>query len=180
MGHRFHQTSSGPAAQSNRMAKQDAVSLLIERYNNVRAVFRVVERMRTPQDDDRIELIRKVSVDLLVQMAVEESVFYPALSGRFDEPELIDHAVHEHEAVRKLIMQLIKLDAADPLFEPRIRIVRDYVEQMAREKQSDLFQAARDSDIDLVALRQELEDTAELMLAHYVLAVRVASCQADA
>lgn len=180
------QNLNGPSASAaqpmlkSKASKQDAVSFLIDNHRKVRSLFKVIDHMKSePDGSDRMELVRKVCTDLLVHMAVEESIFYPALNDHLHHDGIIDHAVTDHENTRALIMQLVKIEIANTLFESRVRALSAYVDEHFQEEEGEMFLEARKADIDLAALGQELKDATELMRAHYGRSVRGDSGQRE-
>lgn len=137
----------------------DVIGLLTADHRKVEALFEEFQakkdRMRP---HEKFELVRKVCAELLIHMAVEEGVFYPAVRSAIYDNEVMDEAQVEHDSAKELIILLGKIQPDDPLFDTKVIALAEQIEHHVQEEEAVMFSKVLVSDIDLVALGKELLD----------------------
>lgn len=108
--------------------------------------------------DERAALARKICAELTVHATIEEEIFYPALRGKIDEPELLDEAEEEHQEAKDLIARIEALPAADATMDDLVAKLARVIEHHVKEERDELFPKARASGLDLDALGAQLKE----------------------
>lgn len=140
----------------------DAVTLLMQDHRKVQHLFEEFEDLT--EDDDveaRAQVVQQACSLLLIHSQLEEELFYPALREAADNDEvdaLLDEAEVEHAQAHDLIMQLLEMDPADPMFIAKFTVLGEYVNHHIREEEEEIFQHISDTELDT-------EDLAEQMMA---------------
>jgi hemerythrin superfamily protein len=143
----------------------DATHLLIEDHRKVEELF---EQFEKASGDGRKEKIaRQICTELKVHSMIEEEIFYPALRGKIEEDDL-DEAYVEHDGAKILINEIEAGGPDDDFYEAKVKVLMEQVEHHIEEEEKsrgNLFQQARATDVDLVALgRQMAARKEELMM----------------
>lgn len=136
----------------------DALALLRLEHDKVRQLFGEFERLRGIEDEEErmAELVDDICYELTLHAIVEEELFYPLLRTA-DDDEMLDEAEVEHAGVRELVAQLETMYPGDEHFEATVAVLAEEVEHHVAREESEIFEAARASSIDLVALARRIE-----------------------
>jgi hypothetical protein len=140
-----------------------AIEMLESQHREVEDLFEQFEEAKgTKKGDIFLQLADK----LAVHAAIEEKHFYPAAKADQTEDLLLE-AAEEHLAVKRLIADLLKMDAKDETFEAKVAVLKEQVEHHVEEEEEELFPAVEDllDATTLEALEQEMVATQEEMLA---------------
>ena len=159
-------TAAKKPAASARAAKTDATVLLQRDHADVKKLFRQYEKLADNEADgqERQALAMQICQMLTVHATIEEEIFYPAAREAEVEEDLLDEAEVEHAAAKDLIAQIRELDAADALYDARVRVLGEYVDHHVAEEEGELFSKCRASAMDLHAVGARLASRqAELM-----------------
>lgn len=157
-------SSRKTATQSKRATarQQDAIALLKADHREVEAWFKEFEK--TEDDTQKADLARRICVALTVHTQIEEELFYPAAREGIEDEDLLDEAEVEHDSAKKLIAEIEAMQPGEPLFDAKVTVLGEYVQHHVEEEEKEMFPEARDSDMDLKALGQQLAARkAELM-----------------
>jgi hypothetical protein len=143
---------------------QDATHLLIADHREVEDLF---EQFEKASGDGRKEKIaRQICTELKVHSMIEEEIFYPALRGRISDDDL-DEAYVEHDGAKVLINEIEAGGPDDDFYEAKVKVLQEQIEHHVEEEEKsrgNIFQQARATDVDLVALGEQMAARkAELM-----------------
>ena len=111
--------------------------------------------------DERLALARKICDELSVHAAIEEEIFYPALRGAIDEPEMLDDAEAEHQEAKDLIARIEAITEADATLDELVAWLARAVEHHVKDERDHLFPKARTSGLDLEAMGTQLKQRQE-------------------
>src|SRR4029078_3591768 len=75
---------------------------------------------------------------LAIHSAIEEKHFYPAVKERTTEAILLE-SVEEHLAIKRVIADLLQLDAGDETFAAKVKVLEDEVAHHVEEEEETLF-----------------------------------------
>lgn len=149
---------------------KDACDLLDADHRAFRKMFKEYEELSgsrarsVPQK--KLELARRLCLELTVHAQIEEEIFYPAVRAAIKETTLLDEATVEHRTQRDLIAHLQQADEADDMFDARVKVLGEYVDHHVREEKGEIFTRARAARrLDLVGMRDQLEQRKEELLA---------------
>ncbi len=79
---------------------------------------------------------------LILHIASEEQVFYPAVHGDRSEDVLLE-SLEEHLALERLLADLLALAADDATFRPRLHVLRELAQHHHGDEERKLFPAVR-------------------------------------
>ncbi len=164
-GPRTGSRSTRKASTQTRRAttrKQDAIALLKADHREVEGWFKEFEK--TEDDSQKLELARKICMALTVHTQIEEEIFYPAAREGIEDDDLLDEAEVEHASAKQLIAEIQAMQPGEPLYDAKVKVLGEYVQHHVDEEEKEMFAEARDSDMDLKALGEQLAARkAELM-----------------
>ncbi len=155
-----------------RSTGKDACDLLDADHKAVRKLFKDYQELTASRArsaaQKKLELARRICLELVVHAQLEEEIFYPALRHAIKETVLLDEAQVEHQALRDLIDQLQVMASPDEMFDAKVKVLGEFTEHHMKEERTDLFPTARAArKLDLVALRSELQQRKETLMAEH-------------
>jgi len=80
---------------------------------------------------------------LVLHIASEEEVFYPAVHGDRNEDVLLE-SLEEHLALKRLIADLLALAPGEVTFAPKLQVLRELAGHHHRDEERKLFPAVRE------------------------------------
>ncbi len=153
------------------MAEQqytDAIALLKADHRKVEDLFEQFEK--ASGDGRKEKLARQICTELKIHTMIEEEIFYPLFRGKIDD-DLIDESIVEHDGAKVLINDIEAGGPDDDFYDAKVKVLNEEIEHHVKEEEKPsegMFAQCRDTDVDLVALRdqmlarkQELEAQAE-------------------
>jgi hypothetical protein len=143
------------------IVEKDACELLDADHLAVKHLFVDYARLAFASGDAaadvKLALARKICSELTVHAQIEEEIFYPALRGEIDEPQLLDEAEAEHAEAKAMIAQIEQMPAADAAMDELVAQLNCAIEHHVKEERDELFPKARASALDLEALGAQLK-----------------------
>jgi hemerythrin superfamily protein len=118
----------------------NAVDLLIDQHHQIESRMR--QLLAAEQRAERAKLFTRVGDHLTVHIASEEQVFYPAVKAARTEDVLLE-SLEEHLSLKRLLADLVAMNADDETFEPKFEVLREQTEHHHREEEDDLFPKVR-------------------------------------
>ncbi|WP_399677345.1 hemerythrin domain-containing protein [Xenophilus sp.] len=146
--------------------KNDAVDLLDADHIAVKKLFQQYNKLAEEKAPagERQALAVRICTELTVHAQLEEEIFYPAARAAIDDEELMDEATVEHASAKDLIAQIESMGADEPMYDAKVIVLGEYIDHHVTEEREEMFQKARRSGMDLVALKEQLAARkAELM-----------------
>lgn len=129
-------------------ADHEAVSELVEKYEKGK------ERM---DEEKKSELAHKICEELTIHARIEEEIFYPALRDASDEAEeALNEASVEHASIKHLVEEVQDDSPDSEEFDAKVKVIGEYVKHHVKEEQNEIFPMAREADIDLKELGEQL------------------------
>ena len=137
-------------------AKQDAIALLKADHRQVEKWFEQFQTSRS--ESKKSELAQEICKALTVHTIIEEEIFYPAFYEATGEKSLHHEAEIEHEGAKKLIAQIKDSGPQDDYFDAKVKVLSEMIKHHVREeeKREGMFAKARECDMDLKALGEQL------------------------
>ena len=147
---------------------QDAIALLKEDHRKVEKLF---EDFESAKGEGRKEkLARQICLELSIHTALEEEIFYPACTGAVEE-DLLKESFVEHDAAKLLIAEIEAGNGeSDEFFDSKVKVLSEEIEHHVEEEEkpkSGVFAQARDGDIDLKALGEQLATRKRELMRQY-------------
>lgn len=145
-------------------ASQDAIALLKADHRQVEQWFEQFQSSRS--GDRKATLAEQICQALEVHAKIEEEIFYPAFLEATDDEDIHHEAEIEHDGAKKLIAEIKSKGPEDEYFDARVSVLSEMIKHHVKEEEGrdGMFGKARQSDMDLDALGQQLASRkAELM-----------------
>jgi hemerythrin superfamily protein len=141
----------------------NAITLLKHQHREVEALFNQMHRAKA--SDARRGIFERIADALAVHSAIEEKRFYPAVKERSTESILLE-SVEEHLAIKRVIADLLQLDAGDETFAAKIKVLEDEVAHHVEEEEETLFPRVEQmfDDEALESLGEAMEETQTALL----------------
>jgi hemerythrin superfamily protein len=157
-------SSSGSRASSRGSAANDAIALLKADHRQVEQWFEQFQS--TNASSRKQDLARRVCQALEVHTKIEHEIFYPAFLEATGEEDIHHEAEVEHDAAKKLIAEIKGSSPDDDYFDAKVTVLSEMIKHHVKEEEQrdGLFAKARQSEMDLQALGEQLASRkAELM-----------------
>ncbi len=151
---------------------KDACDLLDADHRAVKKMFKEYEELTGSRARSaaqrKLELAHRICQELTVHAQIEEEIFYPAVRAAIKDTDLLDEAEVEHQTLRNLIAQIQRATEADDMVDAKVKVLGEYVDHHVKEERSEIFARARSArKLDLVAMRERLEQRKEDLLAEF-------------
>lgn len=133
----------------------DAIALLKADHREVEELF---DRYENTREGGKQALAEKICNELKIHSMIEEEIFYPALEGKIEEDTLTEAYV-EHDGAKVLINDIMAGGAGDEFYDAKVKVLGEEIKHHVKEEEAPsegMFAQARDTGIDLVALRDQM------------------------
>jgi len=143
----------------------DAITLLTEDHENVKALFEQYEGLGDRAKASKKKLATQICTELTKHATAEEEIFYPAVraAGK-DKEDMIDEATVEHASAKDLIAQILEMEPTEELFDAKVKVLSELIEHHVQEEEEEMFTKAREAGLDLEMLGQQIvERKAQMM-----------------
>lgn len=114
----------------------NAIVMLELQHREVEELFDELESVRSPEA--RLAVFVEIADALAIHAAIEEKHFYPAVNKR-PTMDILLESVEEHLEIKRLIADLLTMDARHEDFDAKLQILRDDVAHHVREEEKELF-----------------------------------------
>ena len=135
----------------------NAIKLLKQQHREVGELFEQLKKAKSA--GPRLKHFEEIADALAVHATIEEKHFYPSVKKKQTE-ELLLESVEEHLAVKRVIADLMDLEADDPTFEAKAKVLKDLVEHHVEEEEKQLF-----PQVEKLIDKEELETIGAAMEA---------------
>ncbi|MGD9980083.1 MAG: hemerythrin domain-containing protein [Hyphomonadaceae bacterium] len=149
--------SGAKRAKGNGRAKPaDAIALLKGDHRTVEALFEKFET--TKGSKAKLRIAHEICMELIIHAQIEEEVFYPAVKEVVEE-DLYTEAHVEHDGAKVLIAEILEGDPEDEFYDASVKVLSEMIKHHVHEEEmrDGMFAQARQGDVDLDALGEQLE-----------------------
>ena len=122
-------------------AAMEATDWLTRQHRQIEAALR--EALETDDITDKRERTLGIADALVMHIAAEEQVFYPAVHAHRNEDVLLE-ALEEHLSIKRLLADLLSLQPDDVTFQPKLHVLREQCEHHHKDEERKLFPEVRD------------------------------------
>ncbi|GGC01562.1 hemerythrin domain-containing protein [Pseudoduganella buxea] len=155
-----HPAARMPRAENT--TANDAVALLTSDHDKAKQLFCEYERLARIGDVSlKADLALQLCMELTIHTQIEEELFYPAFLNDTGERKQVEEAIQEHAEAKELIAHIQGMSGDDPDLDSTMALLRRAVEHHVMEEEQSMFPQARQSDVDLLRLREQLADRKE-------------------
>jgi len=114
----------------------NAIKLLKHQHREVEALFKQMHNAKGSSAQRK--LFEAIADALAIHSTIEERHFYPAVKEKSTEGILLE-SLEEHLAVKRVIADLLQLEAGDETFQAKAKVLQDEVEHHVEEEEETLF-----------------------------------------
>jgi hemerythrin superfamily protein len=132
--------------KKGRRTEKDAIALLKEDHEQVRALLSQLEETTDKAVGRREKLLGTIERELTIHTRIEEEIFYPAFreaAQKKDDTKLYFEALEEHHVVDMILPEIKGTDAESEQFAAKAKVLKDLVEHHAEEEETEMFPRAR-------------------------------------
>ena len=144
------------SARGKRSSGNDAIALLKADHRQVEQWFQQFEKTR--DDDRKLTLAISICNALKVHTSIEEEIFYPAFLAATEDKDMHHEAEVEHNGAKKLIAEIEASGPDDDYYDAKVKVLSEMIKHHVKEEEQPggMFAEARDSDMDLQALGEQM------------------------
>jgi hypothetical protein len=142
----------------------DAIALLKADHREVEDLF---EKFESTRGGSKQAIAEQICNELKIHTMIEEEIFYPALKGKI-ENHTLNEAYVEHDGAKVLINDIMAGGSDDEFYEAKVKVLSEEIKSHVHEEEmpkKGMFAQARQADVDLVALRDQLMARKEDLMA---------------
>jgi hypothetical protein len=149
-------SSAGKRASARKSGANDAITLLKSDHRQVEGWFGEFQSARA--ESRKETLAQKICLALKVHTEIEHEIFYPAFLEATGEEDIHHEAEVEHGAAKKLITEIEASAPSDDYYDAKVTVLSEMIKHHVNEeeKRDGMFAKARQSDMDLQALGEQL------------------------
>ena len=143
-------------SKDNGKGPKDAIALLKADHRQVEEWFEQFEK--TESESKKQDLATKICDALTVHTTIEEEIFYPAFLEATDDKDIHHEAEIEHEGAKRLIAEIQVSSPDDEYFGSKVKVLSEMIKHHVKEEEQPegMFAEARDSEMDLKALGEQM------------------------
>ena len=142
----------------------DAIALLKADHRTVEELF---EKFEKGQSGSKQQIADQICNELKIHSMIEEEIFYPSLEGKIEQ-ELLDEAYVEHDGAKVLINEIAAGGPDEEFYDAKVKVLQEEIEHHVKEEEKPsegIFAQARDAEVDLVALRDQMMTRKQELMA---------------
>jgi hypothetical protein len=149
-------SASRTRTRTGKAASNDAIALLKADHREVESWFEQFESARSQSRQG--ELASKICQALKVHTQIEHEIFYPAFLEATGDEDIHHEAEVEHQGAEKLIGEIEASGPDDDYFRAKVTVLSEMIKHHVNEeeKRDGMFAKARQSDMDLATLGEQL------------------------
>ena len=146
-------------------APKDAIALLKADHRKVEELFEKYENARGKKAD----IAKKICMELTIHTMIEEEIFYPACREAGVDSDMMDEANVEHDGAKSLIAELEAGSPDDDFYDAKVKVLSEEIKHHVKEeeKRGGIFSGAREAELDLAALGEQMAARKEELLAKF-------------
>lgn len=136
----------------------DAIALLKADHRKVENLFDQFKKAASLSKKG--DIAQQICTELKIHTKIEEEIFYPAFRGKIEDNTL-DEAYVEHDGAKLLINDIEASRPGDDFYDAKITVLCEEIRHHVHEEEAPskgMFAQCRQTDVDLVALRDQLAE----------------------
>lgn len=134
----------------------DAIALLKADHRTVEELFEQYESASASSKKSAIA--QQICIELKIHTLIEEEIFYPAFRGKIED-DTLDEAYVEHDGAKVLVNDIEAGSPDDAFYDAKVKVLSEEIKHHVHEEEmrgEGMFAQCRDTDVDLVALRDQM------------------------
>ena len=143
----------------------DAIALLVGDHRKVAGLFKQFKKAGGARKG---KLAHEICLELSVHTTIEETIFYPAMRGKVED-DILDEAQVEHDTAKMIVADVLANRINSEFYDAKVTVLSELIKHHVKEEEQrgGLFTQARQSKVDLAALREKMEASKEALTAKY-------------
>ena len=143
----------------------DAIAMLKADHRKVEELFEKYENARGKKAD----IAKKICMELSIHTMIEEEIFYPACREAGVDSDRMDEANVEHDGAKSLIAELEAGSPDDDFYDAKVKVLSEEIKHHVKEeeKRGGIFSGARQADMDLDALGEQLAERKQELMEQF-------------
>jgi hypothetical protein len=115
-------------------------------------------RTTAVRQERKQKLAQQICQALKVHTEIEEEIFYPAFLEATEDKDIHHEAEVEHGGAKKLIAEIESSGPQDDYYDAKVKVLSEMIKHHVKEEEQrgGMFAEARDSDMDLKVLGEQL------------------------
>jgi len=149
------------------MSLHNAVAMIKEDHRQVESLYQDYQRLDRQPTEQR-QVVEHICDALEIHARLEEDIFYPAVQARMyqNRPDLVEEALKEHKAVKRLIGQLQNGGLVDADYNTTVhQLMRDVQHHVREEEEEILPRAEQQLGDSLEQLGMQMQQHKQELLA---------------
>jgi hemerythrin superfamily protein len=141
----------------------NAIDMLRKQHREVEGLFTQFKKAKSAAPQRKI--FEQIADALAIHAAIEEKHFYPAVKKKATEDLLLE-SLEEHLEIKRVIADLLMLDAKDLTFEAKVTVLEEDVRHHVGEEEKSLFPKVEKlfEEETLEAIADAMEETRDDLL----------------
>ncbi|ETI62899.1 MULTISPECIES: hemerythrin domain-containing protein [Sphingobium] len=134
----------------------DAIALLKADHRTVEDLFEKFEQ--ASGSARKRDIAQKICMELKIHTMIEEEIFYPAFRGKIED-DTLDEAYVEHDGAKVLVNDIEAGSPEDDFYDAKVTVLSEEIKHHVHEEEmpsKGMFAQCRKTDVDLVALRDQM------------------------
>jgi hypothetical protein len=134
----------------------DAIALLKADHRTVEDLFEKFEQ--ASGSVRKRDIAQKICMELKIHTMIEEEIFYPAFRGKIED-DTLDEAYVEHDGAKVLVNDIEAGSPEDDFYDAKVTVLSEEIKHHVHEEEmpsKGMFAQCRKTDVDLVALRDQM------------------------
>lgn len=143
----------------------DAIALLKADHRKVEELFEKFESATAASKKG--QFAQQICTELKIHTLLEEEIFYPAFRGKIED-DTLDEAYVEHDGAKVLINDISSGSPEDDFYDAKVTVLSEEIKHHVKEEEArgdGMFAQCRETDVDLVALRDQMLARKQELLA---------------
>lgn len=143
----------------------DAIALLKADHRKVQELFEQFEKATSLSRKQT--LAHEICTELKIHTLIEEQIFYPAFRGNI-RSDTLDEAYVEHDGAKVLVNDIEAGSPNDDFYDAKVKVLSEEIKHHVHEEETPsegMFAQCRKTDVDLVALRDQMLTRKEELVA---------------
>ena len=143
----------------------DAIALLKADHRKVEDLFEQFEKANSASKKQA--LAHQICTELKIHTTIEEELFYPTFRGKI-ENHTLDEAYVEHDGAKMLVNDIEAGNPEDDYYDAKVKVLSEEIKHHVHEEEmpsEGMFAQCRKTDVDLVALRDQMLARKEELMA---------------
>jgi hypothetical protein len=143
----------------------DAIALLKADHRKVEDLFE--QFGKASSSSKKQSLAQEICNELKIHTTIEEEIFYPAFRGKIED-DTLDEAYVEHDGAKVLVNDIAGASPDGDFYDAKVKVLSEEIKHHVHEEEmpsEGMFAQCRQTDVDLVALRDAMMARKQELLA---------------